>query len=287
VYPTLGECLEGYVTSCPLYLGEEGTAISEPCPFSDNFIGKECTQDYNDYSTFRLRAYYCSDGKLKKYGFVADEKDGKTYRTVEIGNQVWMAENLNYIVLDRNDKALGDNRCSQTTQAQIRANPYADQNNLCSKLGRYYKWATAMALDEDCNTGSSYCESDIDKIKHKGLCPKGWHIPNKSEAETLFSIASATDLGAINQLLVLDNQSYWTTSSIIPNPTDKFGFSALQGGYMSTVIAGTSALTVSAWWLNSPDKNDESEIFYTSNQNLTNIYPWSNDMVLPIRCIKD
>ena len=40
---------------------------------------------------------YCSNGIMKEYGSMTDD-GGKTYKTVEIGDQIWMAENLNYEV---------------------------------------------------------------------------------------------------------------------------------------------------------------------------------------------
>ena len=55
---------------------------------------------------------------------MTDSRDGKTYRTVKIGNQVWMAENLNY----------------ETEKSYC----YNDSTENCAKYGRFYEWNAAM-----------------------------------------------------------------------------------------------------------------------------------------------
>ncbi|HNY32986.1 MAG TPA: FISUMP domain-containing protein [Fibrobacteria bacterium] len=75
------------------------------------------------------------------YGTLYDARDGKTYRTVKIGKQTWMAENLNY----RNTTGVDD------TVGVC----YKNSVDSCAKYGRRYLWNQVMAINAAYNNGSS------------------------------------------------------------------------------------------------------------------------------------
>ena len=100
---------------------------------------------------------------------LTDLRDNKVYRTVKIGDQIWMAENLNYY--DENNSNLNLSWCHENSQ------------DSCSKYGRIYSWSAAMNID------SSYNKKSIVGLNFsdQGICPDGWRVPSKSDFSTLIA----------------------------------------------------------------------------------------------------
>ncbi len=90
-----------------------------------------------------------------------DERDGNTYTTVQIGNQCWMSQNLNF------DSGEGS---------------FAGIGNYSPEVsGRYYTWTGAMRLDARYN--DEFFPTNVESAQ--GVCPTGWHVPSHSEFTTL------------------------------------------------------------------------------------------------------
>jgi uncharacterized protein (TIGR02145 family) len=126
----------------------------------------------------------------------------QTYKTIVIGAQTWMAENLNYA------PPTGNSWC------------YNDLAENCAIYGRLYDWSTAMGV------ATSYNNYNFtDTVKHRGICPSGWHIPGNSEWKVLVDNAGGASIGARS----LRATNVWRTVDSIVN-TDDLYFSALPAG---------------------------------------------------------
>ena len=82
---------------------------------------------------------------------MTDDRDGRTYKTVVIGAQTWMAENLDY-EYKANDSTYG-NWC------------YGNSADNCAKYGRLYSWAAAMdSATTGCGDGKA-CTASSEKVQ--------------------------------------------------------------------------------------------------------------------------
>jgi uncharacterized protein (TIGR02145 family) len=155
-----------------------------------------------------------------EYDTIIDSRDGKVYRTVKIGDQTWMAENLNY------DPGQGGSDDAKYDWSWC----YNNDPKNCDVAGRLYTWAAAMdsagtwsANGKGCGYGTDCSPTDA----VRGICPAGWHLPTNPEWEMLFTAVG----GELTACKVLKSQTGWFSKYNNGNGTDSFGFSALPAGY--------------------------------------------------------
>ena len=152
------------------------------------------------------------------YGEIIDDRDGQVYKTVEIGSQTWMAENLNY---DYNYRT-AHSYC------------YADS---CSKYGRLYTWSATVDSAAVFSTAGKGCGCHASRSPSggivRGVCPVGWHVPSLSEFQTLISSVGGYSVAGAN----LKSTSGWKSNSqYVGNGSDSYGFSALPAGARNDAI---------------------------------------------------
>jgi len=135
-----------------------------------------------------------------------DDRDGKTYNTVLIGTQCWMAQNLNI-----GTKIAGLN--DQANNGIIEKYCYDDDENNCNTYGGLYQWNEAMQY------------STIEGVK--GICPTGWYLPTDAEWTTLTTYLGGESVagGKMKEA----GTSHWSPPNT--GATNSSGFIALPGGY--------------------------------------------------------
>lgn len=189
---------------------------------------------------------------------ITDSRDGQKYKIVKIGDQWWMAENLNYYT---------------STGSWYYDNDSAKYSKPC---GRLYLWKTAM---------SGQASSKKSPSGVKGISPLGWHIPSLSEWTRLDRYLESFDYtgDALKEVGTIN----WPAPN---NGTNKAMFNAVPAGtvyndgnsfaninYQTTFLTSTIDDNAGGVWGTGLDR-DKSNIRYAP-LGLQN--GWS------IRCVKD
>ena len=195
---------------------------------------------------------------------MTDDRDGKVYAVVEIGGQIWMAENLNY-----GERI--DGMQDQADNQVIEKYCYEDNEASCDTFGGLYQWDEMMQYSHLQGT--------------QGICPDGWHLPAYDEWTTLVDYLGGAAAGG---KLKLPGMSYW----FIPNTnaTNESGFTALPAGALNIdrEFFGKGSLT--GFWSSSEGTIDDNETWIR-------VLVYNNDSVLhisvdkttgnPVRCVRD
>jgi uncharacterized protein (TIGR02145 family) len=141
------------------------------------------------------------------YGTMTD-RDGNTYKTIAIGTQTWMAENLRTTTY--NDGTAIPNVTKDDEWGELTNGAYCNYNNTISMdtiatFGCLYNWYAV-------NTGK--------------LAPKGWHVPTDTEWATLIDYLGGVSVagGKLKEI----GSTHW--KGLIAGATNETGFTALPGG---------------------------------------------------------
>jgi len=134
--------------------------------------------------------------------------EGNVYKTVKIGSQIWMSENLR--TTKYNDGTSISNVTDAGEWSAITAGAYCNYKNTSNldtinTFGRLYNW---YAVNTD------------------KLAPKGWHVPTDTEWATLTDFLGGEDVAGGK--LKETGTTHWSSPNI--GATNETGFTALPGG---------------------------------------------------------
>jgi uncharacterized protein (TIGR02145 family) len=198
------------------------------------------------------REHQCGDSLI-------DPRDGQSYATVQIGEQCWMAENLNFGNLipledDMLNNGIPEKYC------------YDDNPDNCDTYGALYQWTEVMQY------------TTTEGIQ--GLCPDGWHIPTDDEWCTLeLTVDPTVNCGAW----------FWrgTDGGTKLKSGGSSGFEALLGGYIFANMSSLQMGDFGFFWT-STKHNETSTIFRSVGDDFEGIRRFYNYDYYgqSVRCIK-
>jgi uncharacterized protein (TIGR02145 family) len=142
--------------------------------------------------------------------------DGNVYKTVTIGTQVWMAENLK-TTRYRNGDLIG------TT------NP--DTLDILSESTPKYQWAyegSELIADTYGRLYTEYAVTDS-----RNVCPTGWHVPTNAEFTTLTTFLGGESVAGV-KLKEAGTKHWRYNNPSVPSATNETGFTALPSGYRAS-----------------------------------------------------
>jgi uncharacterized protein (TIGR02145 family) len=193
-------------------------------------------------------------------GQTVTDYDGNIYNTVQIGNQIWLKENLkSYHYSDG------------TEIPDVLA--YNNSDSLVQIYGLLYTWDAAMR--NSTQPGA------------QGICPDGWHIPTDQEWKELENYLGGA--GVAGGKMKDTGTVYWNAPNT--GATNSSGLSILPGGEFDAYYNPNQFNLINQyavfWTSTEVSTSKARERYLAYNSAASSIYDWFKVMNYSIRCIKD
>ncbi|SHM92454.1 major paralogous domain-containing protein [Fibrobacter sp. UWR3] len=232
-----------------IWVGDTDTLTAEGRKFHR---AESSSSSYRSSSSYSYEEVFNPD---IDYGPMTDPRDGKTYRTVVVNGQLWMAENLNY-----SGNNVGKAPC------------YNNRDSLCAQFGRLYSRDAAMD-DSRCEYLSS---CDLGEGPIQGICPDGWHIPTVEEMEDLVDFVG--DYAPRYKSM----GSTWSYN----DGTDTYGLSFLGAGNWDSDDGFEDINRYEVTWAYAPDTYQHYLLLGGSNAIVEVMSYKDSEYYSSVRCVK-
>jgi len=193
---------------------------------------------------------------------LTDPRDGQIYPTVKIGNQCWMAKNLNYgkykESVFHND---ADGHSDVADNGIVEKYAFDNDTSNFALYGGLYDWNEMMNYNSI--EGS------------QGVCPDGWHVPTKDEFDELVETVGGRNIAG---------------KQLMKGGSSGFNFE-LGGGRNMKGTFSSSASTQGGIWISTTNPSDNARAYhFYFTKGKDNISSHSADFKVighSVRCIKE
>jgi len=210
------------------------------------------------------------------YGLLMDQ-DGNSYKTIIIGNQTWMAENLkvrhyqngDLIPLVTNDVAWSGLSSGATCWYNN------DSSTYDCPFGKLYNWHAV--------------------VDARNVCPSGWHVPTDEDWSTLINFLDPNANGGDNYSNIAGGKmkssttQYWQSPNTIAN--NESGFSGMPSGYrinngtFDVILYSSPIWSSSDFMISNVSYGFIRELYFSLGN--ANRYLMPKEVGLSVRCVKD
>jgi uncharacterized protein (TIGR02145 family) len=212
---------------------------------------------------------------------------GQGYPTVIIGDQIWMAKNLNI-------GGMIDSTQNQTDNTLMEKYCYHNSTANCDIYGGLYQWAEVVQYINGATNTTLWNPAPAGNVQ--GICPPGWHIPTDAEWKTLEMHLGMTQAEAGNDgwrgthneggKLKETGTTHWNSPNT--GATNSSGFTALPEGYRYVNGSFSNLGNVCYWWSSSEGSGTDAysrSLFYDYDQVYRHYCYKTNGF--SVRCLKN
>jgi uncharacterized protein (TIGR02145 family) len=229
-------------------------------------------------TTYYVRAYatnsagtaYGSAISFKTKGGVSNDtftdlRDNNVYKTIKIGNQVWMAENLRYL-----PSVVGPETGPKTSSDLT---PY------------YYVYGYNGTNISEAKATANYSTYGVlyNWPAAASACPEGWHLPSNEEWTELINYLGGERIAGGK----LKATTLWSSPN--SGATNESGFTALPAGYRKYNGTFNSIENLGFWWSDKENiaGNTWPRILDYTDSDVSSVEIFGVEMGYSVRCVKD